>query len=96
MRWVGRPPARQRRLTSLTAAVRLRGARHTCLQAQQEASLPEITLEMLPLSLDSRVRYVAGAVTLYAWWYGLASGVLPHGGDGLVGRWPEEGEVECE
>jgi ectoine hydroxylase-related dioxygenase (phytanoyl-CoA dioxygenase family) len=61
---------------SLTAAVRLRDAAHTQLQGQQEGSLPEVTLEALPLPLHERVRYACGSVLLYAWWYGLGRGVI--------------------
>ena len=62
---------------SLTAAVRLSDAKHTLLQSQQESALPELTLDKLPLPLEERVRYVAGSVLLYRWWYGLNRGVLP-------------------
>lgn len=62
---------------ALTAAVRLRRARATTLQAQQERSLPEITLDSLPLPLHERIRHAAGSVLLYSFWYGLHTGVLP-------------------
>ena len=62
---------------SLTGAVRLAAARHTLLQSQQESALPELTLDKLPLPLEERLRYVAGSILLYRWWYGLNSGVLP-------------------
>ena len=57
--------------------MRLAAARHTLLQSQQESALPELTLDKLPLPLEERLRYVAGSILLYRWWYGLNSGVLP-------------------
>ena len=71
---------------SLTAAIRRKGAKGTALQEQQDDSLPEITLEALPLSLAERVRYACGSVLLYSFWYGLQGGVLP---ESLVTSWPE-------
>ena len=62
---------------SLTAGVRVRGARATALQEQQASELPELSLADLPLPLEERVRYACGSVQLYSWWYGLGSGVLP-------------------
>ena len=66
--------------------VRLSGAKHTTLQSQQEKALPELSLEQLPLPLGERMRYVAGSVLLYSWWYGLHAGVLP---DDVVEQWVE-------
>lgn len=71
---------------SLTAAVRRRGARGTALQAQQDTSLPELTLDDLPLPLSERVRYACGSVLLYSFWYGLQSGIVP---EAAVAEWPE-------
>ena len=86
--WGGRCSSfsREKPRASLTAAVRRRGARGTALQAQQDASLPEITLEALPLPLCERLRYACGSVLLYAYWYGLHAGVVP---ESIVEAWPE-------
>lgn len=67
---------------SLTAGVRRRTAQATALQHQAQvgeraATLPELELTSLPLPLHERVRYAAGSVLLYSWWYGLGHGVLP-------------------
>ena len=69
---------------SLTAGVRVRGARATALQEQQASELPELSLADLPLPLEERVRYACGSVQLYSWWYGLGSGVLPSDATGTL------------
>jgi len=60
---------------SLTGSLRLKSAATTELQRLQR--LPELSLSQLPLAFEARVRYAAGNVLLYQWWYGLDKGILP-------------------
>ena len=45
-----------------TDQVRLKDAAATALQEQQEKGLPELSLDMLPLPLEARLRYACGSV----------------------------------
>uniref|UniRef100_A0A7S4FAP9 Uncharacterized protein n=1 Tax=Chrysotila carterae TaxID=13221 RepID=A0A7S4FAP9_CHRCT len=69
-RYASEPPR-----ASLTATLRRRSAATTSLQKLQR--LDELAITDLPLSLEQRVRYIAGNVLLYKWWYGLGSGAIP-------------------
>ena len=66
--------------------MRRRYARGTALQEQQSRALPPLTLDDLPLPLGERVRYAAGSVLLYKWWYGCHTGILP---ESAVSSWPD-------